>query len=722
MSLRGGGLYVPPNLRRAMATDPVCGMSVEEGPGALRLLRDNRTYLFCSTECRASFAAPEEARRRLARRLAVAWPLAIATTVLVERPFVAGAWAIAAVLAAVVQFYPGSVFYVGARDAIRQRVGNMDLLIACGTTAAFVYSLAVVALPGRLAPSVYFDASSLIVTVILTGNYLESVTRRRAGSALRKLGETLPTTAIRVDGSTEREVRREEIEVGGRVRVRAGERFPADGVVVEGSSSVDESLLTGEGTPVAKVPGAPVLAGARNGSGSLVVEVRRVGPDTFVAHVGQLLQDAELSRVPLQQEADRLASWFAPFALGLASAAAILWFALERGDLTLGVLVFVTVAVTACPCAFGLATPAALLVGTGRAADEGILFRGGDSIERAARVTTVLTDKTGTLTALEPVVASVVALPPATEAEVLAVAAGVEQGIDHPFARALLREAAQRGVATESFLDRQTDPGRGVFARGVTHTAAVVRGEADPSEYGRPPALVGWIRTTEAAGRSWSLVVRDGRAVGAIAFEAPLASGAREAVDALRAEGIHVAMVTGDNERAAGSVAGQLGIEDVHAGVLPSEKVALVRRYQAQGRTVAFVGDGINDAAALAAADLGVAVATGTEVAREAGQLLLVRSDLRDVPKALHLARAIVGRVRRNLFWAVGYNAVLLPIAAGALVPFLGLGVYGYLPVLGAVAMGLSSTTVLLNSLSLRWARLRAPTPKGLSSPARQAS
>jgi P-type Cu+ transporter len=698
-----------------MPTDPVCGMAVEESPDALRLLRDNRTYYFCSSECLLSFAAPEQARRRLSRRLAIAWPLAIATAVLTWRPLFPGALELAGALAAVVQFYPGSGFYVGARDAIRQRVGNMDLLIACGTTAAFLYSVAVLLLPGRLPSAVYFDASALIVTIILTGNYLEALTRRRAGSALRKLAETLPTTAIVVDGTQERLVPRDELRPGMRLRVRPEERFPADGSVVEGASTVDEALLTGEATTVRKGAGDSVLAGSQNGDGTLVVEVRRVGADTFVASVGQMLQEAELSRVPIQQQADRLASVFAPFTLALASVAGVLWFFLARGNPAVGILVFVTVAVTACPCAFGLATPAALLVGTGRAAEEGILFRGGDAIERAARIDTVLTDKTGTLTASELAIATVGVVPPATDAEVLAVAAGLERGIDHPLAAALSRAAKERGVMPAAFPEVRLDPGVGVFGRTVGHSAALVRGDAARDQPADLGPLAGWVASTEAAGSTWSLVLRDGRPIGAVSFGSVLAPGAGDAIAELRAEGIRVVMVTGDSERAARPVASALHIDEVHAGVAPEGKLALLRQFQAQGRSVAFVGDGINDAAALAAADLGIALGTGSEVAKESGQVLLVRSDLRDVPRALHLARAIVGRVRRNLFWAIGYNTVLLPIAAGALVPALGLGVYQYLPVLGAVAMGLSSTTVVLNSLSLRWTPVGPARPKELS-------
>jgi len=687
-----------------MATDPVCGMAVPKEPAALRLQRDNRTYYFCSGECLRSFAAPEESRRRLGRRLAVAWPLSIAIVVLTWAPPVPRAAIAAGVLAAVVQFYAGAGFYLGARDALRQRVGNMDLLIAAGTSAAFLYSAAVLLLPGRLPSATYFDASALIVTVILTGNYLEHLTRRRAGSALRRLAEMLPTTAVVVDGGRSQPTPVEQLRIGQRVRVPPGERFPVDGTVREGTSAADEALLTGESVSVRKGPGDRVLAGAWNVDGPLVVEVASTGPDTFVAQVGQLLQDAELARVPLQQDADRLAAMFVPFVLTLAVGAGLVWFALAGASVTVGVLVFVTVAVTACPCAFGLATPAALLVGAGRSAEDGILFRGGDSIERAARVDTVLMDKTGTITTSEPEVDTVLAVAPATEPEVLETAAGLEVGIHHPLAAALSRAASVRGVSPARFDQVALEPGRGVRGRGPDHSAALVRGDAAAEEGLDLRPLAPWVRSVEAQGRSWSLVVRDQRVLGAVAFRSPFAPGAEDAVAELRADGIQIALVTGDNERAARAVAAQLSIRDVHSGVSPEEKVALVRKYREQGRCVAFVGDGVNDAAALAAADLGIALGSGSEVARETGQVLLVRPDLEGLPRSLRFARRIVRRVRGNLLWAIGYNAVLLPVAAGALVPAFGLGVYRYLPVLGAVAMGLSSTTVLLNSLTLRWA------------------
>ncbi len=687
---------------KRFATDPVCGMAVEEGPQALRLLRDNRAYYFCSPECLGTFASPEASRRRLAWRLAVAWPLALAVVGLAWGPRLAGGTDVEALLAGIVQAYAGWGFYTGAAAAVRRGYGNMDLLVAVGSSTAYAYSLAVVLLPGRLPGATYFDASALILTVILTGNYLELLARRRAGSALGALADLLPRTATLVDGTVDRTVPVAELRAGERLRVAAGDRVPVDGLVLEGTSAVEESLLTGESGTVRKVAGDRVLAGSRNVDGPLVVEATAVGPDAYVAQVGSLLHEAELARVPLQRQADRLAAVFVPVVLALALGASALWLILTGFTVPVAVLVFVTVVVTACPCAFGLATPAALLVGTGTAAESGILFRGGDAIKRAATIDTVLTDKTGTLTQGVPEVEEVFSVPPIRAAEVLGLAAGLERGIRHPLAAAVLARAAAEGLAPVAVEGATLDPGSGVRARLHGRPVALVREEAvDAAAFGRSP-LREWTEKAAERGLSWSVLVRDGIPVGALSFRSPLAPGVPEGVAELRADGIRVAMVTGDHPRAAAPVAAALDLSEVYAGVPPEGKVGLVRDLQRQGRRVAFVGDGINDAPALAAADLGIALGTGADVARESGQVLLVRSEFTGVPQALRMARRVVGRVRGNLFWAVGYNTVLLPIAAGALVPLFGLRIYSVLPVLGAVAMGLSSTTVLLNSMSLR--------------------
>jgi len=694
-----------------MATDPVCGMFVDETTSSLRLVRENRTYHFCSAGCLRTFANPEAERRELRVRLAIAWPLSVVIVVLTYGLATPPALWACAVLAAIVQFYPGSVFYVGARDAVRQRTGNMDFLIAVGTSAAFAYSLATLVVPGRLPPGAYFDASALIVTLILTGNYLERLTRARAGSALLRLGELLPSQARVVRDGEERSIAVSEVVPGDRVRVAPGGRFPADGIVRAGRTSVDESILTGEPLPLGRQAGDRVLAGSMNVEGAVEVEATEAGEDTFLAQVGRLLADAEASRLPLRRTADRIASVFVPVVLTLAIAASLFWGVAEHAGIAVSVLVFVTVAITACPCAFGIATPAAILVGTGRAAEEGVLFRGEDAIERTARVDLVLTDKTGTLTTLTPEVASVGAVPPFSVDEVASAASGLETGADHPLARSVVSWARGRGVSPTRFDEVQVDPGRGVRGRSGSRRFALVRGDAAEAEGTDLTPLRDWIRLAEENGDSWSVLLEDARPRGILSFRVNLAPGVREAVTAVNSAGIEVGIVTGDNERAARRVAGELGVGLVHAGASPARKVEIVEGYGRSGRCVAFVGDGINDAAALAAAGLGIAIGSGTDVAREAGQVLLVRADFAGVPRAIELARRTVSQVRSNLRWAIGYNSVLLPIAAGVLVPLFGIGMYAFLPIAGAVAMGLSSTTVVLASFSLRWGPGGRPAP-----------
>jgi Cu+-exporting ATPase len=689
-----------------MATDPICGMWVDERSTSLHLTRENRTYYFCSESCLHQFAEPALEQRRLLRRLAVVWPLSIAVLVLTYADSAGAGIFAAAALATVVQVYGGVTFYGGTRDAVRDRAWNMDVLIAVGTTTAYLYSLAALALPARLPHEYYFDASALIITLILTGNYLEHLTRARAGSALRRLHELLPETAQVLRDGVERSVPVAEVVPGDGLRIRPSARFPADGVVLAGHSSVDESLLTGESMPVPKGPGDRVLAATINGDGLLEVTAASVGSDTFLAQVGRLLTESEMSRVPLQRTADRIAAVFVPVVLLLAVISGVFWFLVGGAGITIALLVFVSVAITACPCAFGIATPAAIVVGTGRAAESGILFRGEDAIERAARIDTVLTDKTGTLTLGHPSLTDLRPSAGVTNDELLAWAAAVETGSDHPFARAVVEAARVRGVRVPAAVEVRALPGKGVRGTVESHAVEVVRAagrdELGPTSSGPAPGR----ESFGSEGKSWSVVLRDGVSVGVLGFVDEVANGVSEALHSLAQDGISVVMVTGDNEAAARVVAQRVGITDVHSGMSPARKLELIERLRANGRRVAFVGDGVNDAPALAGADLGIAIGSGTDVAREAGQVVLVRSDFRGVALALRVARRTVRKVRGNLTWAVGYNAVLLPVAMGALVPLFGLAVYHVLPITGAIAMGLSSTAVVVNSLSLRWVTL----------------
>ncbi len=688
-----------------MPTDPVCGMYVDERSAELTLVRENRSYYFCSSSCLDEFAAPERQIRRLRQRLAVAWPLSLAILVLTYVPTVPGiAWLLFP-LATVVQFYPGWTYYRGTADALRNRLWNMDILIAVGTTIAYAYSVVALLRPGALPSASFFDASSLIITLILTGNYLEHLTRERARGALRHLGEMLPTTAVVVREGREVEVALGEVRRGDELRVRPGGRIPADGTIVEGRTEVDEALLTGESLPQPKRPGDRVVAGSLNGDGAIRLRATGVGEDTLLAQIGRLMTEAETSRIPLQRLANRIASIFVPFVLTLAVVVTLGW-AYAGVGLTVALLVFVSIVITACPCAFSIATPAAIVVGTGRAAEAGILFQGHDALEQASRADVVLTDKTGTLTRGVPVLTDIVPIPGATESELLRLAAGLEATSEHPLGRAVREAGAHRAVLPAPATDVRALPGRGIEGTIEGRPGALYVGSAAEEmsiDLGPWAASIDRFR---ADGKSWSIVLRDGRPLGVLAFSDEIRPEAAGAVRALAQDGIPVVMVTGDQAPAAERVARALGISEVHPGVSPAGKLALIREFQARGRHVAFVGDGVNDAPALAAADLGVAIGAGSDVAKAAGGVVLVRSDLSGVALALRIGRRTVRKVRTNLLWALGYNAVLLPIAAGALVPLLGLGVYDVLPITGAIAMGLSSTTVVLNSLSLRFVSL----------------
>lgn len=688
-----------------MATDPICGMAVDPEGCDLTLLRDGRSYFFCSSSCLQQFAAPGRELARTRQQLGVGWPLALFTVALVYLWHPPGFLFLEAGASTAVQLYLGAPFYRGAWDALRGRIGNMDLLVAVATTAAWAYSWAALLLPDRLPPALYFDASALILVLLRTGAWLEQRVRSRASNALARLQELLPPQAHRLVDGREEDVPATELRPHDRVRVRPGERFPADGTVLAGRSSTDQSLLTGESRPVLRSPGDPVLAGARNLDGPLEVEATGTGEETFLAEVGRLLTDAELSQVPLRRLADRIASVFAPGVLALALLAALAWGLLGHVPLGVAVLVFVSVAITACPCAFGIATPAAIVVGVGRAARAGVLFKGRDAIENAGRVDVVLYDKTGTLTEGRPRVAGLWAAPGHTEPELLALAAGLEQGSGHPLAVAIRAIAAERDVAPRQIGQVSVEPGSGV--RGLDGGVPVMFGRPTAGPADRPTGSVGeeperW----ERAGLTVSVLRRGPELVGAIAFEDALAPGASDSVAELSRAGIPTEILSGDSEPAVAAVARRVASGGYRAGCTPADKLARIRALQAEGHVVAFAGDGINDAPALAAADLGIAVGAGLDVAKEAGRVVLVGADLRGIPLTLALARRTVAKVRQNLLWAIGYNAVLLPIAAGGLVPLFGLGLFQLLPLLGAIAMGFSSALVVTNSLSLRRGRL----------------
>jgi Cu+-exporting ATPase len=624
------------------------------------------------------------------------------------------------VLATPVYFGAGFPFHRAALRALRHRAADMNTLISVGTTAAYVYSVVATVAPGLLArhgavPGVYFDSTAVIITLILLGRWMEAGQRDRTRSAMRSLVGLRPDTARRVVEGAEEEVAVTALRVGDLVRIRPGERVPVDGVIREGYTSVDESMVTGEPIPVDKEAGDEVVGGTLNGSGGVLVEVTRTGEDTTLARIIRLVREAQGAKAPIQRLADRVAAVFVPAVIGVATITLLLWLVFDPSHSVARALIpFVAVLIIACPCALGLATPAAIMVGTGVGARRGILFKGGDVLERAGRARTVVLDKTGTVTLGRPAlthieasaVAAVAAGGPAPapdtrarENELLALAAAVERGSEHPIARAVLAEAEARGLAIPDAKLFQARPGRGVVAMVGDEDVRVGNEEflrdekVDPGPWAE--------KAREAAGRGMTplLVAREHEMLGLLGVSDPVKPEAADAVRRFRDQGLDVWLVTGDREETARTVAGELGIEHVRAGVLPGQKADAVAALQADGHVVLMVGDGVNDAPALARADVGIALGTGTDVALETAPVALLSEDLRAAPAAVRLSRATLGVIKQNLFWAFGYNVIGIPIAAGALYPVLG---WQLSPMVAAAAMAMSSVSVLSNSLRLR--------------------
>ncbi|MBM3307386.1 MAG: copper-translocating P-type ATPase [Candidatus Eisenbacteria bacterium] len=617
-------------------------------------------------------------------------------------------------LATPVMFWPGRRFFQGLATTLRRRTADMNTLVAIGTGAAYTLSTVATFAPRALPHGggdhgghVYFESSAMIITLVLLGRYLERRATGRASQAVRKLAGLAPKRARLVRGGAETEVPADEVVPGDVVVVRPGERVPVDGVVSSGASAVDESLVTGESAPADKGPGSEVVGGTINTTGSFTFTATRTGQATVLAGIIRMVEEAQGSRAPIQRLADRVAAVFVPAVLGvgLVTLAAWLLFGPEP-RLAPALLSFVSVLVISCPCAMGLATPTAIMVGTGRAAEMGIYVRGGAVLETAHRLTTVVLDKTGTLTAGRMSFAGASPAPGVTENELVAVAAAAERPSEHPIAAAVVSEALRLGLAVDGAQGFEALPGRGVRAS-VGGATVIVGTGALLAEHG-VAAPDGAGDALARKGLTPLLVTRDGRYLGAIGVGDTLRPEARRAVADLRGMGLSVVMLTGDRERTARAVAGEAGIDRVLSEVLPDGKVAAVERLRAAGEVVAMVGDGINDAPALATADVGVALVTGTDVAAEASDITLLRPDLTGVATAVRLSRATMRVIRQNLFWAFFYNTVGIPIAAGALYPAFGITLQ---PMYAALAMAFSSVSVVSNSLRLRRVRL-TPAPR----------
>lgn len=613
-------------------------------------------------------------------------------------------------LATPVVLWAGWPFLQRFAASFRNRSANMFTLIGLGVGVAYVYSVVAAIWPGIFpeafrghegTPNLYFEAAAFIVTLVLLGQVLELRARSRTSSAIRALLDLSPKMARQVnsDGS-ERDVPLEMVQSGDRLRVRPGEKVPVDGVVLEGNSSIDESMITGESLPVEKSAGAKVVGATVNGSGSFIMRAEKVGSETLLARIVQMVAEAQRSRAPIQRLADRVSSWFVPTVVAVAVITAIVWaIAGPQPRYAYALVNAVAVLIIACPCALGLATPIAIMVGTGRGATAGVLIRNAEALETLQTVDTLVVDKTGTLTEGKPSVVTVVASGGMGDGELLATVAAVERGSEHPLAAAVVRAAEQKGSAIPTASAFRSIAGKGVFAT-VDGREVAVGNDKLVAEMGADgAALASRVAEMQAAGQTVIYAVMDRKIAGIIGIADQVKQTTAEALRALQEDGIEVVMLTGDSRRTAEAVAKQLGIHRFEAEVLPDRKAEVVKRLQAEGRKVAMAGDGVNDAPALAQANVGIAMGTGADVAMEAGSITLVKGDLRGIVRARRLSRATMRNIRQNLFFAFIYNTLGVPIAAGILYPLFGLLLS---PAIAAAAMSFSSVSVITNSLRLR--------------------
>lgn len=707
----------PAKSGKEMAKDPICGMVIDKAT-ALKTERAGRAYYFCSVGCQRTFESPEQELKSMRARVTIALTGVLALAILRAGAFLAlatgativtwapipqlpwftwGVWLF--LLVTPVQFIGGWSFYKGAWNAIRTRHINMDFLIALGTSVAYFYSVAVLFFPEVLPVKVeerdvYFEVSAVIIAFVLLGKYMEELIKKRSSAAVRKLMDLKPATAHVIREGVEMEVPAESVMVEETVVVRPGEKIPTDGVVLEGTSSVDESMLTGESMPVEKTSGAAVIGGTLNRTGMFRFRATRVGAETALAQIIKMVEEAQASSAPIQRIADQVTAYFVPAVVGIAFTAFFGWWAL--GNFPQGLLSFIAVLIISCPCALGIATPAALMVGVGKGAEAGILIRGGEVLERARQLTAVVFDKTGTLTRGEPNVTDIVSLNGAAEADILRLAAAVELGSEHPLGEAIVRAAKHRGMEPPKVEGFEAIPGHGIRGRAEGKSVLMGNRRLFLRENIDPAAAEAAMTRLEAEGKTAMLVGWDGMLRGAIAVADTLKPEARDAIAALQKERIEVILLTGDNTRTARAIAAQLGIAQVIAEVLPGDKARIIQDLRKQGKVVAMVGDGVNDAPALAAADIGIAIGSGSDVAKETGGIILVKNDVRDVVVGIRLSRATLRKIKQNLFWAFIYNSISIPVAA-----------LGYLnPIIAAAAMALSSLSVIANSALLKRAKL----------------
>ncbi|BDB29312.1 heavy metal translocating P-type ATPase (plasmid) [Cupriavidus sp. P-10] len=702
---------------KQLAKDPICGMMVDKAT-ALSAERGNRKYYFCSESCLRTFESPESELKAMKTRVTIALTGVLALAVLRAGAFLAlaagatlltwapipalpwftwGMWLF--LLVTPVQFVGGWSFYKGAWNAVQTRNINMDFLIALGTSVAYFYSVVVLFFPTWLPVEVeerdvYFEVSAVIIAFVLLGKYMEEIIKKKSSAAVRRLLDLRPALAHVLRDGKEVEIPAESIMVGEAVVVRPGEKIPTDGKIIEGETSVDESMLTGESMPVEKKPGTAVIGGTLNRSGAFTFQATKIGADTALAQIIRMVEDAQASTAQIQRIADQVTGYFVPAVVSVAVLALVGWSV--AGHFPHGLLAFVAVLIISCPCALGVATPAALMVGVGKGADNGILIRGGEVLERAEKLTTVVFDKTGTITRGEPTVTDVISLSNHEESTLLTLAAAVESGSEHPLGEAIVRAAQHRGLTIPKANSIVALSGMGIQGQ-VDGQQAWLGNRRLFARQGIPTdAAEPLLRKLEADGKTAMLVGAGTQLLGLVAVADTVKPEATEAVEALKARAIKVVMLSGDNRRTAEAIGRQVGIEHIIAEVMPEDKVETIHALQEQGEVVAMVGDGVNDAPALAAADIGIAIGSGSDVAKETGSIILIRDDVRDVVASIQLSRATMRKIKQNLFWAFIYNTIGIPVAA--------LGLLN--PILAAAAMALSSLSVVANSALLKRERL----------------
>jgi len=612
-------------------------------------------------------------------------------------------------LATPVQFWAGLGFYKATISAIKNRTANMDTLVVIGTSVAYIYSTFITAFPKIIEdigvkPVPYFDAAALIIGLILIGRYFEDKAKAGTSQAIKKLIGLQAKTARVLYDNQEKDIPISEVVIGDIIRVRPGEKIPVDGIIIEGESSIDESMVTGESIPVDKTKNDTVIGATINKSGSFLFRATKIGQETMLAQIIKLVQDAQGSKAPIQRLADLVSSYFVPIVLMLSIITFIIWYDIGPAPaLTFAILNTVTVLIIACPCAMGLATPTAIMVGTGKGAENGILIKDAESLETAHKINTIVFDKTGTLTNGKPEVTDVIVTGTFDQKEVLRLTASLEKGSEHSLAESIANKAERENLQLDKVEKFKAIPGYGV--QGFVLNKKIVFGNRRLMEKEKIAlgAVQSDIEKLEDEGKTVMILQVDGQLTALVAVADTLKESALPAVKQLQELGIEVVMITGDNFRTANAIAQKVGIERVLAEVLPDQKAKEVKKIQLEGKTVAMVGDGINDAPALAVANVGIAMGSGTDVAIEAANITLVNKDLRSVPEAIVLSKKTIKTIRMNLFWAFGYNIILIPVAMGVLYPFFGILLN---PILASLAMATSSVSVVLNSLFLKRQRI----------------